>query len=78
MREWKREGYTIEERPFDYDLHVFAVIVEGKKDQIIYPATIGVMESIIDDLNDGESVDGWEDGMGNTIYTDPEYLEDED
>jgi len=77
MREWIRNGYTVEERDFNYSLHQFAVIVPGKKEQIITPGSIKEMNSIIADLDAGEDVDGWEDGMGNTIYTDPEFLEDE-
>ena len=69
MKTWTREGYTVEEREFDYDLHCFAVVVEGKEDQIITPDSIEAMESIIADLDNGEDVDGWEDGNGNTIYT---------
>ena len=74
MREWKRDGYKIEEREHDYDLHVFAVIVDGKKDQIITPDSIEAMTSIIADLDNGDDVQGWEDGVGNTIYTDPDLL----
>jgi len=73
---WEREGYSVEMRDFDYDLKQFAVIVLGKKEQLIIPGSIESMNSIIEDLNNGEDVDGWEDGMGNTIYTDPEFLED--
>lgn len=76
MRKWEREGYTVEEREFDYDLHCFAVIVPGKKEQIITPGSIEDMNSIIADLDAGEDVTGWEDGMGNTIYTDPDLLEE--
>lgn len=74
MREWKREGYTVEERSFGYSLHCFAVLVEGKDEQIIYPDSIESMNSIIADLDAGADVSGWEDDMGNTIYTDPELL----
>jgi len=74
MREWKRDGYTVEEREFDYDLHCFAVIVEGKREQIITPDSIESMSNVVADLDAGEDVQGWEDGMGNTIYTDPDLL----
>ena len=67
MREWKRDGYTVEEREFYYDLHVFAVIQEGWDDQIIYPANIKDMSEIIADLDAGGEVKGWEDGNGNDI-----------
>ena len=70
MRAWKRNGYIIEEREFDYDLHCFAVVQIEKEDQIITPDSIESMNSIIIDLNNGEDVDGWEDGMGNTITID--------
>ena len=69
MRTWKREEYRVVEREHDYDLHCFVVIVKGKDDQIIYPDSIDAMNSIIHDLDNGDDVDGWEDGMGNTIYT---------
>lgn len=67
MRTWQRKGYTVEERAFDHDLHCFAVVQPGQEDQIIYPATIEDMQAIIADLDNGADVDGWEDGMGNTI-----------
>lgn len=69
MKIWQRNGYTVEEREFDYDLHCFAVVQDGKEDQIITPGSIENMNSIIVDLDAGEDVNGWEDGMGNTIYT---------
>jgi len=69
MRTWKRSGYKVVEQEFDYSLHQFAVIVPGKKDQIITPDSIESMNSIIADLDNGEEVEGWEDGIGNTIYT---------
>lgn len=67
MRTWQRNGYTVEERAFDHDLHCFAVVQPGQEDQIIYPATIEDMQAIIADLDNGADVDGWEDGMGNVI-----------
>lgn len=66
LRTWEREGYTVEMIDFDHDLKAFEVI-QGDKVQTIYPATIESMESIIEDLDNGEDVDGWEDGNGNTI-----------
>lgn len=68
MRTWERKNYTVEERELDYDLHEFAVIQNGEIIGIIVPDTIEVMEQIIDDLDNGEDVTSWEDGMGNTIY----------
>lgn len=66
LRTWERKGYTVEMVVHDYDLRVFEVI-QGDKVQTIYPATIEDMQAIIEDLDNGEDVDGWEDGNGNTI-----------
>lgn len=68
MRTWERKNYTVEERELDYDLHEFTVIQNGEIIGIIVPDTIEVMEQIIEDLDNGEDVTSWEDGMGNTIY----------
>lgn len=65
-RVWKREGYTVEMVEFDYDLKQFEVR-QGDKVQIITPATIEDMETIIQDLDSGVDVDGWENGIGGTI-----------
>lgn len=67
MGTWEREGYTVKERRFDHDLHVFDVIKNDEVIATITPATIEDMLQIIEDLDNGEDVDGWEDGMGNTI-----------
>ena len=69
MKTWKRNGYKVIEREHDYSLHCFAVVAKGMDEQVIYPDSIEAMESIITDLDNGEDVNGWEDGMGNTIYT---------
>lgn len=70
MNEWIREGYTVEERPFDADLHCFAVLKDdGEEVAVIYPADLEQMASIVEDLDAGADVDGWEDGLGNTIRT---------
>lgn len=65
-RIWEREGYTVEMVDFDYDLKQFEVR-QGEEVQVITPATIEDMEMIIQDLDNGEDVDGWEDGNGGTI-----------
>lgn len=70
MRVWKREGYEVHEVEFDGDLHEFEVVKGGEVIATITPDTIEDMEQIIADLNNGEDVDGWEDGMGNTINID--------
>jgi hypothetical protein len=67
MRTWEREGYTVEEKAFDYDLHEFDVIKDGETVATITPGSIESMTEIIADLDNGEDVDGWEDGKGNTI-----------
>jgi hypothetical protein len=67
MRTWEREGYKVEEREFDHDLHVFDVVKGNEVVATITPASIEDMEEIIADLDNGEDVNGWEDGMGNTI-----------
>ena len=70
MRVWKREGYEVVEVEFDGDLHEFEVVKGDEVIATITPDTIEDMEQIIADLNNGEDVDGWEDGMGNTINID--------
>ncbi len=67
MRTWEREGYKVIEVEHNFDLHAFDVIKKEKVVATITPNTIEEMNQIIEDLNDGEGVDGWEDGMGNTI-----------
>jgi len=66
LRTWERNGYTVEMVEWDYDLKAFEVI-QGENTQTIVPATIEDMQAIIEDLDNGEDVDGWEDGNGNTI-----------
>ena len=66
LRTWERNGYTVNMVDFDHDLKAFDV-VQGDKVQTIYPATIEDMEYIIKELDAGEDVDGWEDGLCNTI-----------
>lgn len=68
MRTWKREGYVVIEKEFDYSLHAFDVVKEEKVIATITPASIEDMNQIIEDLNNGEDVNGWEDGSGNTVY----------
>lgn len=69
LRTWERDDYTVEMVEYDADLKAFEII-QGEKVQTIYPATIEDMQSIIEDLDNGEDVDGWEDGLGNTIVID--------
>lgn len=67
IKVWERKGYTVEEKEFDYDLHQFDVIKDGEIIATITPGSVEDMKSIIEDLDAGEDVDGWEDGNGNTI-----------
>lgn len=67
MKTWKREGYKVMEKDFDFDLHKFEVIKDDEVIATITPATLEDMSQIIEDLDNGEDVNGWEDGMGNTI-----------
>lgn len=68
MRVWQRDGYVVNEVEFDGDLHEFMVVREGGEViATITPASIEDMQQIIEDLDAGEDVNGWEDGMGNVI-----------
>jgi hypothetical protein len=67
MKTWEREGYKVKERKFDHDLYVFDVIKNEEVIATILPPSIEDMKQIIEDLDNGEDVDGWEDGKGNTI-----------
>ncbi|GEM_PF-3212925 len=68
MRTWERKNYYVAEETFDHDLHKF--VIYSNDDEVIgeiYPNSIEDMETVIDDLDNGADVDGWEDGQGNTI-----------
>ncbi|GGP14218.1 hypothetical protein [Oceanobacillus neutriphilus] len=76
MKVWQREEngvkYEVVEVPFDGDLHEFTVVEydsENTGDVLatISPVDLEDQERIIKDLDNGNGVDGWEDGMGNTI-----------
>ena len=67
MRIWNRDTYTVEEKSFDGDLHEFDVVKDSEVIATITPGSIEDMQQIVDDLDNGASVQGWEDGMGNTI-----------
>lgn len=68
MRTWERKGYVVAEKEFDYDLHQFKIIQNDEAIATITPSCIEDMQQLITDLDNGEDVNGWEDGMGNTIY----------
>jgi hypothetical protein len=67
MKKWERENYTVLEIEHDHSLHAFEIIQGEEVKHTIYPGSISEMESIKEDLDAGEDVEGWEDGMGNTI-----------
>ena len=66
LKVWERVGYTVEMVEYDGDLNAFEV-TQGERVQTITPDSIEAMEQIIEDLDSGEDVNGWEDGMGNVI-----------
>lgn len=77
MKTWERKNkdgyfwYEINEVSFDGDLHEFMVVKEGGEVVgTITPSDLENQAEIIEDLNNGEGVNGWEDGMGNTIHID--------
>lgn len=70
LKTWERDTYTVSMVDYDHDLKAFEV-VQGDTVQTIYPATIEDMQDIIADLDNGDDVNGWEDGMGNTISLEP-------
>lgn len=68
MKTWTREGYEVVEVAFDRDLHQFNVVQDSEVLFEINPATLEDQAQIIADLDNGEDVNGWEDGNGNTIF----------
>lgn len=67
MRTWERIGYTVEEIEFDHDLHEFNVVQSGEVIATITPADLENMDVIIETLDAGDDVNGWEDGNGNVV-----------
>lgn len=67
LKIWERKGYSVEEKEFDFGLHQFEVIKDDEVIATITPGTVEDMKQIIRELDNGEDVDGWEDGNGNTI-----------
>ena len=73
MKTWKRSNYMVEEQEHDYCLHKFVVT---QADEVVYeivPDDREVMAKIIKALDNGEEINGWEDGNGNTIKITPLY-----
>ena len=67
IREWTREGYRVIETEFDGDLHEFKIMRGADVLYTITPPNVEDMQAIIEDLDAGEDVNGWEDGNGNHI-----------
>jgi len=67
MKVWMREGYEVVEKPFDGNLHEFEIVKGDEVVGTITPDSLEDQARIIADLDAGEDVNGWEDGMGNTI-----------
>lgn len=55
MRIWEREGYRVEERPLDHDLHEFDVVKDGEVIATITPFDVDEMRRIIEALDAGPS-----------------------
>lgn len=68
MRTWEREGYIVVEAAFDHDLHQFEVVQDGETLFTITPPDLESQEQIVEALDAGEDVNGWEDGNGTTIH----------
>lgn len=70
MNKWRTKLVRIEEREFDYDLHVFAVYRNSDNAYLgdISPSNFEDMKEIQINLFQGVCpiTNGWEDGMGNT------------
>lgn len=67
MRVWHRRNYIVEEVEFALDLHAFNVIYDDTIIATIIPGTIEEMHQIIEQLDNGEEVEGWKNGLGETI-----------
>lgn len=65
---WSRIGYQVVSEKIDGDLMEFNVVLnDGEVVGTITPADTNEMDAIIQDLDLGIDVNGWDDGMGNTI-----------
>lgn len=67
---WEFKNYTVEEVDFDHNLHQFNVVQNDEVKEEINPETLPEQDLIINDLDAGRDVNGWEDGNGNTISID--------
>jgi len=75
MKIWSRNGYTVEEREFDYNLHKFVIVVDGEDAAEIVPDTVEDMQDVISQLDTGEEAVGMADGQGGEVYL-PQYIVD--
>ncbi|MFB5761080.1 hypothetical protein [Paenibacillus medicaginis] len=71
MSTWARNGYEVAETAFNYDLHLFLVVQNGETLYEIVPSNLDNQADIINELSAGADINGWEDGMGNTISIQP-------
>jgi hypothetical protein len=69
MKSWTIGNVEVFEEKFDFDLHCFRIVIEGKEDQYIYPQTFDDMDLLIDALDRGLDINGFENGFGETITT---------
>ncbi|WEG14019.1 hypothetical protein PU629_06525 [Pullulanibacillus sp. KACC 23026] len=67
MKTWERDTYKVVEAEYDGDLHQFECIKNDEVFAKITPGSIDDMNAIIEDLDNGADVNGWEDGNGVTI-----------
>ena len=70
MRVWERKNYQVVEDEFDGDLQAFDVMKHGVVIATITPSTVDDMGRIVQDLDNGGCVDGWEDGSGGIVNVD--------
>lgn len=73
MNIWKRNGYTVEEREFDYSLHKFVVVVDDEDMAEIVPGSIEEMDEVRSQLDAGEEAVGMADGQDGEIQI-PYYM----
>ena len=68
MRTWERGYYKVVEIEHNYGLHAFEVVQDGKVISAIWPDDEEAMQHIINELDAGADVNGWENGMGGTVH----------
>lgn len=78
MNIWKRNGYTVEEREFDYSLHKFVIVVDDEDMSEIVPDSFEIMNDVIVQLNEGKEAIGMADGQGGEVTLPYYMIETED